>query len=158
MKRKFLIKKRDNHKCVICGCKDKLEVHHVKPKSEGGSNNVFNLVTLCKRCHKIIHKKNTRKENKMTFNYLKNFIRYSYNIYLFKSTNGKFVSLRNAHTNYLKLIILVNNYKDDMKNIFGLHFKQYHRHLYINNPNKQIKTNNKSVVKLKFTKKGMVSI
>lgn len=55
---------RDNHTCQICAGKDtQLEVHHIIPKSQGGSNRMENLITLCKNCHEKIHK-NELKINK----------------------------------------------------------------------------------------------
>ena len=44
--------KRDNYKCVNCNMTGKeLHVHHIVPRSEGGTNDLFNLVTLCDDCH-----------------------------------------------------------------------------------------------------------
>lgn len=47
---------RDNHKCQNPNCKNKdkekiLEVHHIKYKSLGGTDNKNNLITLCSKCH-----------------------------------------------------------------------------------------------------------
>lgn len=42
---------RDRNRCVICEGTRKLEVHHVVPRSCGGSNYAENLVTLCPKCH-----------------------------------------------------------------------------------------------------------
>ena len=47
---------RDGHKCQNPNCKNKdkkqiLEVHHIKYKSLGGTNNPNNLITLCSKCH-----------------------------------------------------------------------------------------------------------
>ena len=48
---------RDNYTCQICGKKhERLEVHHIVFKSEGGSNSMSNLVSLCCDCHEKIHK------------------------------------------------------------------------------------------------------
>lgn len=33
------------------------EVHHIKPLSEGGTNNKENLISLCKSCHARVHAK-----------------------------------------------------------------------------------------------------
>ena len=40
--------------CTVCGSKNDLNAHHVIPHSEGGPTAVWNLVMLCKRCHKVI--------------------------------------------------------------------------------------------------------
>jgi 5-methylcytosine-specific restriction endonuclease McrA len=51
---------RDGGRCRLCG-KDLstvpswlTEVHHVRPKAEGGSDHPSNLITLCVMCHKRI--------------------------------------------------------------------------------------------------------
>ena len=46
--------------CVICGTKNRsiLEIHHVIPKSEGGTNEIGNLIPLCHTCHCAVHKIN----------------------------------------------------------------------------------------------------
>ena len=47
---------RDKYTCQICKEKQKkLEVHHILPKSQGGSNRMDNLVTLCNECHHKVH-------------------------------------------------------------------------------------------------------
>ena len=47
---------RDNYKCQICGEKQaKLEVHHIRFRSQGGSNSMDNLVVLCSECHSKVH-------------------------------------------------------------------------------------------------------
>lgn len=47
---------RDDYSCQICGEKDiRLEVHHIDFRSEGGSDRMGNLVTLCSNCHGRIH-------------------------------------------------------------------------------------------------------
>lgn len=49
---------RDRHKCQHCGgesgCKT-LHVHHIQYRSQGGTNRVKNLITLCEDCHKKLH-------------------------------------------------------------------------------------------------------
>ena len=32
-----------------------LEIHHVAPRNEGGTNRIENLTTLCSRCHRFTH-------------------------------------------------------------------------------------------------------
>lgn len=70
---------RDNFTCQDCGefhafqnehsvCipidDGQLEVHHIKPVSEGGGDEPSNLITLCKNCHQERHRKlNEEKRN-----------------------------------------------------------------------------------------------
>ncbi len=49
------IKERDSNRCRFCGHDTDIEVHHITPKSLGGTNHEFNLITLCKNCHMFIH-------------------------------------------------------------------------------------------------------
>ena len=48
---------RDRYRCTTpgCGATAFLEVHHLRPRSRGGSNKADNLVTLCARCHAFAH-------------------------------------------------------------------------------------------------------
>ena len=51
---------RDNYTCQCCKSKkmkktDKLEVHHIIFRSNGGSNEENNLITLCSSCHRALH-------------------------------------------------------------------------------------------------------
>ena len=49
-------KARDGYKCQCCGEKDcRLEVHHLLPRSRGGSDKLANLITLCTDCHHLAH-------------------------------------------------------------------------------------------------------
>ena len=64
--------RRDDYTCQICGTPhravneygielpttdNELDLHHKIPVSEGGSDAPDNLVTVCRKCHKEIHKK-----------------------------------------------------------------------------------------------------
>lgn len=47
---------RDSYICQCCGKKNcRLEVHHIKFRSEGGSDTLENLITLCEDCHRAVH-------------------------------------------------------------------------------------------------------
>ena len=48
---------RDRHRCTSCGATRFLEVHHVKPRNEGGSNTAENLTTPRSRCHAFHHQR-----------------------------------------------------------------------------------------------------
>ena len=55
---KMMIRNRDNYTCQYCKnkCKDSnLDVHHIIFRSNGGSDEPENLITLCRTCHKDLH-------------------------------------------------------------------------------------------------------
>ena len=58
---KQYVLKRDNYLCQSCKKKTKsnteLHVHHIKFRSNGGTDTKNNLITLCKPCHDRLHKK-----------------------------------------------------------------------------------------------------
>lgn len=54
--RREAILHRDNYTCQICGKKHtRLEVHHIVYRSNGGTNDETNLITLCEECHADVH-------------------------------------------------------------------------------------------------------
>ena len=53
---KHAARDRDGCKCQCCGKKNcRLEVHHLLPRSRGGSGKLANLITLCSDCHHLAH-------------------------------------------------------------------------------------------------------
>ncbi len=53
-----MVLNRDNYTCQHCKGKhkdSKLEVHHIVFRSQGGSDEESNLITLCHTCHKNLH-------------------------------------------------------------------------------------------------------
>ena len=55
---KAYVLSRDNYTCQYCKGKSKdvkLQVHHITPRSKGGSNLPNNLLTLCNVCHNKLH-------------------------------------------------------------------------------------------------------
>ena len=47
---------RDGYTCQCCGKKNRrLEVHHIIFRSNGGTDDENNLITLCEGCHKKVH-------------------------------------------------------------------------------------------------------
>ncbi|MCU4972048.1 HNH endonuclease [Halobacteria archaeon AArc-m2/3/4] len=58
---KRAVRKRDRRRCRDCGFKPdrgeshKLHIHHITPKSEGGSDEMNNLIALCDDCHQKRH-------------------------------------------------------------------------------------------------------
>lgn len=56
---KAMVLNRDNYTCQYCKGKhkdSKLEVHHIIFRSQGGSDEESNLITLCHTCHKNLHR------------------------------------------------------------------------------------------------------
>lgn len=47
--------KRDGWRCALCDSTDGIQVHHVQWRGHGGSSEVWNLITLCWRCHGEAH-------------------------------------------------------------------------------------------------------
>ena len=55
---KAYVRYRDGYKCQVCkgeSGSDVLHVHHIVFRSQGGTDNPSNLITLCETCHKAIH-------------------------------------------------------------------------------------------------------
>jgi RNA-directed DNA polymerase len=42
---------RDGYQCTKCGSRGDLDVHHIKPRHNGGTDTLDNLITLCEKCH-----------------------------------------------------------------------------------------------------------
>lgn len=56
---KAMVLNRDSYTCQCCKGKhkdSKLEVHHIIFRSQGGSDDESNLITLCHTCHQNLHK------------------------------------------------------------------------------------------------------
>jgi 5-methylcytosine-specific restriction endonuclease McrA len=49
-----VVKQRDGFRCRSCRKKQRLSVHHILPRSEGGKDYPPNLITLCQECHNEI--------------------------------------------------------------------------------------------------------
>jgi 5-methylcytosine-specific restriction endonuclease McrA len=50
---------RDRHRCRRKGCNHTrfLDIHHIIPRAEGGTNDPSNLITLCSGCHHLWHER-----------------------------------------------------------------------------------------------------
>jgi hypothetical protein len=50
--------RRDERRCRVAGCRNAtfLDLHHIQPRSEGGSHSADNLVTLCSAHHRALHR------------------------------------------------------------------------------------------------------
>lgn len=61
------IHERDDNKCQICGTSNDLQIHHIDQNP--ANNDLSNLASICYRCHKNIHKQNSKKHknNKKLF-------------------------------------------------------------------------------------------
>lgn len=46
----------DNHKCQMCGTSEELQIHHITYDRLGNEDIHKDIVTLCKSCHRDIHK------------------------------------------------------------------------------------------------------
>jgi 5-methylcytosine-specific restriction endonuclease McrA len=76
------ILKRAKIECVMCGWdRTSLDIHHLLPKSKGGSDEFSNLIALCPNCHRLAH------EEKYTLEELKE-----------KNINSKLVEWQKYYT------------------------------------------------------------
>ncbi len=50
---------RDGNRCQVPGCGriHFLEIHHMTPRTRGGTNDPANLITLCAACHRLHHRR-----------------------------------------------------------------------------------------------------
>ena len=49
-------KERDLYTCQICGSTEDVEGHHILNYQFGGAASLDNIVTLCRKCHKQVHR------------------------------------------------------------------------------------------------------
>ena len=49
-----LIFERDSYTCVLCEAAPS-DLHHVLPRSRGGADSPFNLVSVCRFHHELLH-------------------------------------------------------------------------------------------------------
>jgi hypothetical protein len=62
--RNYAILKRDRFRCQVpgCNCRRNLHIHHIIPRSHGGSDETENLIVLCEKCHlRLLHDLHTLK-------------------------------------------------------------------------------------------------
>ena len=59
---------RDRGRCVVPGCRNAtyVDLHHLDPRSEGGSNDPDNLVALCGAHHRALHRGRLRIDGKVS--------------------------------------------------------------------------------------------
>jgi 5-methylcytosine-specific restriction endonuclease McrA len=50
-----LVLRRDGWRCQSCSTMSNLEVHHKQFRSHSGDDSEENLITLCARCHLVVH-------------------------------------------------------------------------------------------------------
>ena len=49
-------KERDLKTCQICGSTERVEGHHIYDVKSGGSPHIDNIITLCYKHHKDVHR------------------------------------------------------------------------------------------------------
>ena len=47
--------RRDGWRCQLCGTMSNLEVHHKEFRSHSGDDSEQNLITICRKCHQLVH-------------------------------------------------------------------------------------------------------
>lgn len=58
----FIIRKAEGptrkKECLMCKSKDRLGLHHLRPRSKGGNDEKRNLIILCSKCHDWVEENN----------------------------------------------------------------------------------------------------
>ena len=54
------IYRRDGYRCALCDSTRFLQIHHVVPRGQGGTDSPHNLICLCSDCHALAHGTNLR--------------------------------------------------------------------------------------------------
>ena len=49
-----IVFERDSYTCILCTAAP-TELHHVVPRSRGGNDSPYNLVSVCRVCHELLH-------------------------------------------------------------------------------------------------------
>lgn len=60
---------RDGNVCILCG-RPATDVHHVTFRSQGGEDDINNVVCLCRACHEAAHGVNARRYRELFKTYL----------------------------------------------------------------------------------------
>ena len=47
--------RRDGWRCQSCGTMSTLELHHKEFRSHSGDDSEQNLITVCRKCHQLVH-------------------------------------------------------------------------------------------------------
>jgi 5-methylcytosine-specific restriction endonuclease McrA len=55
------VAERDSYTCILCS-RPGSDLHHVKPRSQGGRDVIWNLVSVCRVHHLILHGQRVRGE------------------------------------------------------------------------------------------------
>ena len=48
--------RRDGWQCQVCGSRQSVQVHHKQLRSQQGSDDDLNLITLCAGCYEGLHR------------------------------------------------------------------------------------------------------
>src|SRR5699024_7268628 len=69
--------------CEICGFDflPVIQIHHIKPIKDGGSDNLTNLSFLCPTCHSMVHSMATKKiEEDYGSDYVDSYLNQNFNV------------------------------------------------------------------------------
>ena len=71
IKLRAVIMRRDMHLCQPCSSKGRVtpatEVHHIKAKAQGGTDDPSNLVAICRECHEDATRQQTGSAPRVRF-------------------------------------------------------------------------------------------
>ena len=123
-KRKVLA--RDNYKCICCGKKNPLEVHHLYSydKHKELVYEITNGVTLCKNCHANFHNlygkgNNTKEQFEEWFGFTKDILSKNPNIVLSSAKEIYCFETDTYYDGYLDLMIKLHLSNSNKKEIYN---------------------------------------
>lgn len=57
----FSLGEQDFISCEMCASEG-VDIHHIKYRSQGGTDDIENLICLCRNCHNLAHENKISKE------------------------------------------------------------------------------------------------
>jgi len=64
------VRRRDGNRCTLCGCADRVEVHHIRKHKGNKEHDLAKMIALCASCHRKARNPRSETSRMITRNYL----------------------------------------------------------------------------------------